>query len=215
MAVPCSAQIAIIMGITGKYAGISYALLILLTLIALGVVIGLIMNRFLKYEPSNLAMALPELVMPQVKNILYKTWVRTKDFFTIAFPLLVVGSIIVEVMLGYNMLNAVVGPMSWLTVGMLGLPAVVIIAFIVGIVRKEMSVAMLVILAGDMTLTEFMTPEQFVVFGVVMSIFMPCVATLSVMGRELGWKDTIAVSMLSMFVAVMIGTMFHLAFTIF
>jgi Fe2+ transport system protein B len=29
--------------------------------------------------------------MPSVRNILMKTWLRIKDFFTIAFPLLLVA----------------------------------------------------------------------------------------------------------------------------
>ncbi len=210
MAVPCSAQMAIIMGVTGKYAGVEYALAILITLLVLIGMTGLVLNKFLKSEPSNLAMELPDLVIPQAKNVLYKTWERIKDFFIIAFPMLVVGSVVVEILLAYNALNIIVDPLSFITVGMLGLPAVVIIAFLVGILRKEMSVALLVILAAPLTLDQFMTPEQFVVFGMVMAVFMPCLATFTVMGREIGWKDTVIIAFVSMAVAILIGSLFNL-----
>ena len=65
---------------------------------------------------------------------------------------------------------------------------------------------MLTILAGGIALEEFMTPDQFVVFGVVMAIYMPCVATLITMWREMGWKETVAVSAVSITVAVLAGT---------
>ena len=206
MAVPCSAQMAIIMGATGQYSGIVYAFGILVMLVCLAVVTGILMNRLMKYEPSSLAMELPDLQVPSAKNVLFKTWYRIKDFFYIAFPLLVVGSIVVEVMLQYELLDVVVEPLSFITVDMLGLPAVCIIAFIVGILRKEMALGMLAILFGSTSLELFMTPDQFVVFGVVMAVYMPCVATLITMWREIGWKETVGVSVLSIAVAILLGT---------
>lgn len=206
MAVPCSAQMAIIMGATGSYSGIVYAFGILVMLVCLAVITGVMMNRFMKYEPSNLAMELPGLQVPSAKNVLFKTWYRIKDFFYIAFPLLVVGSIVVELLLQYDLLDVIVDPLSPVIVGMLGLPAVCSIAFIVGILRKEMALGMLQILAGGVALEAFMTPDQFVVFGVVMAVYMPCVATLITMWREIGWKETIGVSVLSIVVAILLGT---------
>ena len=206
MAVPCSAQMAIIMGATGSYSGIAYAFGILVMLVCLAVITGVLMNRFLKYEPSNLAMELPDLEVPSPKNVAFKTWYRIKDFFYIAFPLLVVGSIVVEVLLQYDLLDVIVEPLSFITVDMLGLPAVCIIAFIVGILRKEMALGMLQILAGGVALELFLTPDQFVVFGVVMAVYMPCVATLITMWREIGWKETVGVSVLSIVVAILLGT---------
>ena len=215
MAVPCSAQMAIIMGATGQYSGVVYAFGILIMLVCLAVLTGVLMNRFLKYEPSSLAMELPDLEMPSAKNVLFKTWYRIKDFFYIAFPLLVVGSIVVEVLLQYNLLEVVVDPLSPIMVGMLGLPAVCSIAFIVGILRKEMALGMLAILFGSTSLELFMTPDQFVVFGVVMAVYMPCVATLITMWREIGWKETVGVSVLSIVVAILLGTATNLLLQVF
>ena len=212
MAVPCSAQIATITGVTGKYAGAIWVLVLLFLLIALGFISGCVLNKKLKYEPSNLAMELPELQLPKIRNILLKMWLRTSDFFKLAVPLLIIGSIIIELLFHYELLDQIVEPMSWLTVGLLGLPAVTIVAFIVGILRKEMSYGMLVILAGTQGITEitdFMSVQQFIVFGVVMSIYLPCLATMTAMYRELGARDTAVISMASITVAVAIGSVFN------
>ena len=214
MVVPCSAQISIIMGITGQYAGVLWAFAIVALLGVLGCVIGILLNRYLPKTPSSLAMELPELAMPTVRNILFKTWDRTKDFFVIAFPLLVLGSIVIEVLLDFNVLEAVVEPFSFVTVTMLGLPAVCIICFIVGILRKEMAVGMLVILLGE-KFYDVMTPEQFVVFGVVMATYVPCLASLTVLWREMGARDTVCVTVTSCAVALALGTLVHLLFTLF
>lgn len=218
MAIPCSAQLATITGVTGKYAGAMWILVIFAVLIALGLSAGLILNRFLKYEPSNLAMELPELQMPSLRNILLKTWMRISDFFKLAVPLLIVGSVIIELLVHFELLDTIVEPMSWLTVTMLGLPAVTIIAFIAGILRKEMSYGMLVILAaasGIEDITLFMTAQQFIVFGLVMSIYIPCLATMTAMYRELGLRDTAMVTLASMTVAIAIGSVFNLVLTAF
>ena len=218
MAIPCSAQLATITGVTGKYAGAVWVLAIFAVLIALGFFSGYVMNRSLKYEPSNLAMELPELQLPSVRNILKKTWMRISDFFKLAVPLLIVGSIIIELLVHYDLLDTIVEPMSWLTVTLLGLPAVTIIAFIAGILRKEMAYGMLVILAASVgieDITLFMTAQQFIVFGLVMAIYIPCLATITAMYRELGAKDTALVSLASMAVAVTVGSVFNLVLSAF
>ena len=218
MAIPCSAQLATITGVTGKYAGAVWVLAIFAVLIALGFFSGYVMNRSLKYEPSNLAMELPELQLPSVRNILKKTWMRISDFFKLAVPLLIVGSIIIELLVHYDLLDTIVEPMSWRTVTLLGLPAVTIIAFIAGILRKEMAYGMLVILAASVgieDITLFMTAQQFIVFGLVMAIYIPCLATITAMYRELGAKDTALVSLASMAVAVTVGSVFNLVLSAF
>ena len=214
MAVPCSAQLATITGVTGRYAGAVWVLVIFAVLIALGFASGAILNKRLKREPSNLAMELPELQMPTAKNVLLKMWYRTSDFFKLAVPLLIVGSIVIEVLMQFDLLEPMVEPMSWLTAGILGLPPVTIIAFIAGILRKEMSYGMLVILAAAQGITDitlFMDARQFVVFGVVMSVYMPCLATMTAMGKELGLKETAIVSLTTICVAVVIGAAFNFA----
>ncbi len=215
MAVPCSAQLAIIMGATGSYSGLLYAFGILVMLVCLGMLIGIVLNKFLKYEPSSLAMELPPLQVPQASNILHKTWDRIKDFIYIALPLLIVGSIIIQILMDYNLLDILVEPLSPIMEGMLGLPAVCSIAFIVGILRKEMALGMLEILSAGVPLAVFMSPDQFVVFGVVMAVYVPCIATLITMWREIGWKETIVVSAISIGVAVALGTITNVLLHIF
>ena len=215
MAVPCSAQMAIIMGATGKFSGFGAAIGILLMLLCLGAATGLLLNRFLKYEPSSLAMELPPLQIPGLRNILTKTWDRIKDFIYIALPLLVVGSIVIEIMVGYDLLDPIVDPLSPVIAGILGLPAVCAIAFIVGVLRKEMALGMLQILAAGVPLSQFMTPDQFVVFGVVMAVYMPCLATLATMWKEIGRAETIGVTAMSVLVAVVLGGATNLLLQIF
>jgi len=48
-----------------------------------------------------------------------------------------------------------------------------------------------------------------------MAIYIPCLATMTAMYRELGLKDTVKVSLASMTVAVAIGSVFNFALSAF
>ncbi len=217
MAVPCGAQMAIIIGLVSRFVGIGAAAAIFALLLGLLLFLGFVMDRWLRKEPTCLAMEIPELRKPTVRNVGFKTYSRSKDFFMIAFPFLLVGSVIVEILLSYDALDFVIEPMSFLTVGILGLPAVTIIAFMIGILRKELAVGMLVTLLPAMTISElslYMTPQQFIVFGVVMAIYMPCLAAWAVLMKELGAKNALMVGFASITTAIIIGGAVNLVLTV-
>jgi ferrous iron transport protein B len=74
LAVPCSAQTVVILGTIGKFGGIWYAALIYLILLAILLVLGRMLNHFMKFEPSGLMFEIPDLAMPHPRNVLFKTW---------------------------------------------------------------------------------------------------------------------------------------------
>ncbi|MGE4275384.1 MAG: ferrous iron transport protein B, partial [Candidatus Methanomethylophilaceae archaeon] len=218
MTVPCSAQMAIILGITARFAGLAYAALIFVVLLGLMLVLGRLMDRWLRYEPTYLAMEIPELSIPSIRNVAFKTWSRSKDFFLIAFPLLFVGSIGVEILVAYDALTFIIDPFTFLTVGLLGLPALTIISFIVGVIRKEMALGMLLTLfsVGAVSdLSVYLSPEQFFIFGLVMAIYLPCLATMAVLWREFGLRDTLLISLCSISLAFAVGSFFNLLLQVF
>jgi len=215
MAIPCSAQTVIIIGTVGNYGGIEYALSVYLFLLILILILGKILNKMISFEPSSLAIEIPDLSLPLVRNVLKKTWIRVSEFFVIAFPLLLGGSIVLEFLMVFDVLNALVDPLSPLTTGMLGLPAITIIALIFGVLRKEMALQLLVVLFGTTNLASVLSPEQMFVFAIVMAIYMPCIAAFAVIRREFGWKDTLKITLSSITFALLLGTIFNLLFQIF
>ncbi|MDD1772375.1 MAG: ferrous iron transport protein B [Methanomassiliicoccales archaeon] len=214
MAVPCSAQMAVIIGTIGRYGGIIYVMVILLILLGLILVLGRLLHKVLKFEPSSLMMEIPDLTVPSAKNVGKKTWMRVKEFFVIAFPILLVGSIALEVLSAYGVLETLVDPLSFFTVGLLGLPAIIIIALIFGLLRKEMSFQLLVVLFGTADLASVMTLDQLFVFALVMATFMPCLSALTVMIREYGLKDSLKVTFASMALAFTLGGVANLVLSV-
>jgi ferrous iron transport protein B len=215
VAIPCSAQTVIIIGTVGHYAGLGYALGIYLILFGLVLVLGRLMNKYMKFEPTSLAIQLPELTIPRAKNVLWKTEIRVSEFFLIAFPLLLAGSIVLEFLMVYGILDNLVEPFTWLTVGLLGLPAVTIIALIFGVLRKEMALQLLVVLFGTTNLALVLDPQQMFVFALVMATFMPCIAAFAVLKSEFGIRDAVKIALGSITIAFTLGTIFNFIFQVF
>ncbi len=215
MAVPCSAQTAVILGTVGTFAGLGYAIAIYVILFLILVMLGRMLHRALKFEPTSLAIEIPDLTLPRAKNVLWKTWTRTKDFFEVAFPLLLVGSLILELLMSYGLLNQLIDPFAPFTVAFLGLPAVILVALIFGILRKEMSMQLLVVLFGTANLAVVMSPKQLFIFALIMATYMPCLSAFAIMRREFGWKDTLKVTLASISLAFLLGGLINLTLTAF
>lgn len=209
LAVPCSSQLAIITGVTGSYAGSFWAVAIYGTLLLVGVCGGVLMDRLMKGERSFMAMELPLLQMPSARNVLMKMWMRSRDFFRLAIPILILGTVLIEVAMYLDVLDTLVGPMSWLTVDILGLPAVTIMALIAGMIRREMAYGVLLALAGPLSLDKFMTIDQFIVFGIVMALFMPCIASMVSIKQEMGCKEMVGIACSCIIVSIVAGAFFN------
>ena len=205
VAVPCSAQTAIIIGSVGKFAGPLWALSIYMILMGILVVLGLVLHKTIKFEPTGMCVEIPDMRWPSAKQTATKTAIRLKEFLTIAFPLLLVGSIVLEALLAMDVLQRILSPAEPFMMAVLGLPAFTAVALAFGVLRKEMSLQMLMILAGTSNLALVLSPHQMFVFALVMAIFMPCMAAFAVMLKEFGVKNTIAVAAGSMALALAAG----------
>lgn len=209
IAVPCSAQTAIIIGSVGNYAGPAWALLIYLILMAMLVVLGYAMHKTIKFEPTGMCLEIPDLRWPSAKQTAVKTYVRIKEFLVIAFPLLLVGSVVLETLMVFGVLQQLIDPAEPFMMAVLGLPAITVVALVFGILRKEMALQMLMVLSGETNLALFLSNEQMFVFALVMAIFMPCLAAFAVLLKEFGLKSTLAVSAASISLAFVIGAAAH------
>ncbi len=206
--IPCSARTAVILGTVGTFLGIKYALVIYGVILGLIFLVGLLLNRWMKGKVSGMIMEMPPLRKPILKPVLSKTWMRMKHFIYVAIPLLLLGGLIIGALQATGVMGALVAPAAPLTVGLLGLPAVTIIPLIYGFIRKEGALVLLVAIAGTSQLNTFMSPLQLFVFALVVAIYVPCIATLAVLKRELGWRDATLITISTFIIAVIVGAIF-------
>lgn len=63
-------------------------------------------------------------------------------------------------------------------------------------------------LAGTSNPLEFMTPLQLFVFALTVTIYVPCIATVAVLARELRWRDAVAITTSTFLLALLVGGLF-------
>ncbi len=130
---------------------------------------------------------MPVYRVPTVRTVFNKAWWRIREFIVEAWPLLIVGSIVLAVLNYINVaryLNLIVFPLSWL----LGLPQEVGVPLIFGILRKELSLVMLGQALGSMEFNSVLSPVQMITYTVFVVFYIPCLATMVVIRKELGGK---------------------------
>ncbi len=207
--VPCSAQLAVILGTVGLYGSIFFAFIILGIVLAIIIGIGALLQHTLPGASHGLVMEIPPLRAPRLKPTMKKTWLRFREFVYIALPMIIIGGAILGLLLNFptpefSYLHLVSIWAAPLVVGWLGLPPETAAAFVYGILRKELTVELLVILANG-PLNTFMTTRQLFVFALVTTLYIPCIATIAVLAREYRWRYTLILAFTTIALAFLIG----------
>ena len=203
--VPCSARTAIILGVAATYAGIPYAIAIYLISFVLIIASGRLLRSTIPGRTPGLVLEIPLVRRPAIVPILKKTWLRMKEFLFIAVPLLVAGSILFGWLELTGLSRFIEVPMAPITVGILGLPAFTGICLIYGVLRKEMALEMLAIASGTFVFSTVMTPVQIFVFCLVVTLYVPCLATFSVIVREFNMRWAVGISIFTIVLALVVG----------
>ena len=89
---------------------------------------------------------------------------------------------------------------------LLGLPLVVGTTLIFGILRKELSMLMLIQAIGTTDVTAVMSATQIMTFTIFIIFYVPCVATIAVLWREIGSKKTLFTIAFTSILAVILAT---------
>jgi len=205
--IPCAARTVVILGLVGRYVGLHAALMLYAFDLVLVFVLGRLAFRALPGEPMGLIMEMPPYRRPSVSVTVKKTWARTKDFVYIAFPLIIGGSVVLAALKAAELMAPLEAMMSPVTSGWLGLPAICGVPLVFGVLRKELTLIMLSELAGTTVfpLIPGFGSTQMIVFSLVTMIYIPCIATIAVLGREFGWRRALAVTALNIALAMMLG----------
>jgi ferrous iron transport protein B len=202
--VPCAARTVIILGLVGRFVGIQWALVLYVFDLFVIFALGRLAFRLLPGEPSGLIMEMAEYRMPQLKTVVKETWFKLVEFIKIAFPLIIVGSLVIKAADIFGLLNPVASMLSPITVVWLGLPVITGVTLIFGVLRKELSLILLAALLAPIGL-QALTPVQMVVFTLVAMFYVPCVATISALVRELGRKKALIISLFEIAFAIALG----------
>jgi ferrous iron transport protein B len=203
-AIPCSSRIAIILGVVGHFAGMLPALAIFLIAFLLIISVGMLAKKG-SVTPSPLLLELPPYRWPTLRGVVMKGWLRMSEFVYVVIPLLIIGGASYGLLKWLGFEQALFEPLGFLTVGWLKLPKEAITPLVYGFLQKDLTAAMLSSVFGTTNLSSVMTPIQLFTFGLASTLQIPCVVAFGMIGRELGWRWAITVTVAALVVGLVIS----------
>jgi ferrous iron transport protein B len=218
--IPCSARTAVIMGAVAATAGPWPAVAVFAVdgLVVIGA--GIVLNRMLPGESTGLVMEMFPFRMPSAGTILKKTWFRFKDFVFVATPIVLGGSLLLGALYETGAIYWFAAPLAPIVQGILGLPPVAGLTLIFAVLRKELALQLLVTMstvkygAGAHNLLNIMSVRQLFVYALVNTIYIPCVATIAILARELSWRRAALVVAGTVSLAVAVGGLARLVLAV-
>jgi len=204
--VPCAARLAVVFGLVAFYLGPVVALWIYLFNLFVIAVTGRIISALLPEDTPGLILEMPVYRVPTIKTVFQKAWFRAREFVVEAWPILIIGSISLSLLNYYHlarMINLLVLPITWF----LGLPYEVGVPLIFGILRKELSLIMLRQALNVTNFSQGLTAIQMITFTVFVVFYIPCLATLAMLKRELGKRDILTIAGLTVLIAMIAATL--------
>jgi ferrous iron transport protein B len=201
IAVPCMAQIAMIFGILGVF-GMKYIYMVIGTLLCVYVIVGLILKRVIPGTSPEIFLEIPPYRMPSGRTIAKKTFTRVKWFIKEAVPWLFVGIVLINGLYAVGALQFLGKLFEPVIVGLFGLPAGAVSALLVGFLRKDLAVGMLLGLG--------MGPLQLVIATTILTMYFPCAATFAVLFKELGVKDLLKSVSIMITAVLIVGSIMRL-----
>lgn len=180
--------------------------LVMISLYVLGMIVAvlsglLLKNTVFKGDPVPFVMELPAYRLPSFKTIMLHVWEKAKDFITRAFTVIFIASLIIWLLQSFDLRFNMVADSSKSMLASIGTYIAPIFkplgfgnwqsstALITGLTAKEAVISTFqVLLGGNMSLADLFTPLSAVAFLCFTLLYMPCVAALAAMKKEMGAK---------------------------
>lgn len=199
LTIPCSAQLGVIQGLLSNIGGPKPWLVWAGTLFIVFVLTGMLLNKLIPGDGGHFITDIPPLRIPRINNILQKTIIRSKVFLDEATPAFFIAAAVVGSLQVTGLLKLVIKYSEPMITEVLLLPKEVAISFILGMVRRDFGAF------GLMDIS--MTDSQLVTACVVLTLFVPCIATVAIMIKEQNFKIAMAIWLSSWFLAFGFGAL--------
>ncbi len=201
IAVPCASLQAMIFGLVGQRGG-RYVAMVYGTLLVVWVVLGLILRRLVKGFTPELLIEIPPYRLPSWRSVLQKLWMRTRGFVVEAVPIILAAILVINILYSVGVFDAIARVTAPVITSVLGLPREAVSALVIGFLRKDVALGMMAPLD--------LTDHQLVVGSVVLAMFFPCIATFTVLLKELGVVNLIKSTAVMLLAVLVTGGLLNL-----
>lgn len=209
----CSAKLPVYAVFTAAFFE-KYQALIMISLYVMGMLVGIVAGLVLRKtvfegSPVPFVMELPSYRMPAAKSVFLKMWERAMDFIKRAFTVIFIATIVIWALQSFDFgLNMVAdaGDSMLASVGKLIAPVFAPLGFadwkaatalVTGLTAKEAVVSTFAVLLGASDassvvplLSQIFNPLSAFSFLTFTLLYMPCVAAMAAVKREMGgWKS--------------------------
>lgn len=206
LAVPCSAQLGVVMGML---AGVSFGATLIWSGVVLAVLlaIGWLAAKLMPGERSRLLVELPPLRWPLLSNVVAKTLARLEWYLKEVVPLFLLGAAIMFALDKTGLLARFIRLGEPLVSGWLGLPGEASAAFLMGFLRRDFGATGLFVMQSR----GLLSPLQVVVAMVTITLFIPCIASVMMIAKESGWRTAVGMCAFIIPLAFLVGGLLNRA----
>jgi ferrous iron transport protein B len=187
LAVPCSAQLGVILALLSGNAAALWIWAFIVVLVFL--LIGFLSSKILPGDAPSFYMEIPPLRLPKISNVIIKTYTRVKWYFIEIFPMFILASFLIWLGLlsgAFDLLTkAIEYPVHWA-----GLPDKAAVSFLFGFFRRDYGAGGLYYMQKE----GLLNGNQLLVACVTLTLFLPCIAQFLMNVKERGLKTGVAIS---------------------
>lgn len=205
LAVPCSAQLGIVMGMLASIS-LTATLIWLVVIGGTFLLAGWLAAKVLPGDRTPLLLELPPIRWPTLASVFTKTLARLEWYLKEVLPLFLAGAAILFVMDKTSLLQSLFHLGEPLMTRWLGLPAEASSAFLLGFLRRDFGATGFFVMESQ----GLLTPQQVVVAMVTITLFVPCIAALLMIAKSRGWGTMLAMIAIVFPLAFLVGGLLRL-----
>lgn len=198
--VPCVPLQAMIFGLLGKFGGF-YVAGVYLVLFSLVLILGIIMNRTLTGYSPEFLLEIPPYRFPPLPTLAKKLYFRVRGFLIEAVPVVMGGVLFINILIYFRLFDFVTSISAPIIHNLFGLPKEAVVALVIGFIRKDVAVGMLMPLG--------LSVKQLFIGATLLAVSFPCIATFVVIWKELGFKALIKSSLIMIGISIIVGTLLN------
>jgi ferrous iron transport protein B len=179
IAVPCSAQVAIIISFA-FLLNIRYFLFYLFVIFCIFLLLGLLLNLLLPGVLQPAAVSVPPLRFPDLKMITKNTAKEAVLFLKDTVPAFLIGGIAVSILDYYNGFMKLREWCAPITSGFLKIPENATNLFVMSIIKRDLGAAGFYSMVRDGSFTQ----KEILITLIVLTLFVPCFASQMILFKQ-------------------------------
>lgn len=194
--IPCMSQTGALIALFGAAAW-WVPLALVATVMLLIVLISKITSKLLKGHVSPMVMEIPYILLPDRKSFFKKFWIRFKQFLIEAEGPMLIAVVFASILVGTNALDPISKFLEPVVSKWLGMPEETTLGLILGVIRREMSVAPFI--------KANLTDLQMFIAGVISLLYIPCLSVFGILASEFNAKVSVAIAITTTTFSIFIG----------